>query len=1107
MPPQPPIINDFNLSPEQQAAALTRGRDVAVTAGAGTGKTLTLVARYLSLLDDGLPLRGIVAMTFTRKAAREMRNRIRREIGRYLRSDGLDPSEADRWQVIYNELDAARIGTIHTFCAELLRAHPAEARIDPRFDVLDEIQSTIALQDAVEAALAEAVIRPSVMPLLALVGERDLQTYLTRLLKKRLAVGDVTAAIPPDDILAHWQRALNGLRQEAIDRFLVDPELTAARRALREHTPLDHEDRLGSQVLLAREAFNSLHTETTAGQLRNLTALGGIDLRGGSASCWPAGKEEKKEVGAVLRMLRQKWEEHLQLASGNLNDQDAALANAMPALYELLAVAMDSYDRYKAEQAALDFSDLEARVIELLEQHPAVAAYWQAQIRALLVDEFQDTNARQLRLVHLLCPEPGRLFIVGDAKQSIYRFREADVTVFNDEKARIRRNGGELVDLDTSYRAHEQLLTGMNDLLRPLMGDEEAEQPAWVAPFVPLRPGGHEVTTGLTTPFISLQLALGKRKADALPLAARVLAAELAALTRRSTLHYGDIAILCRASGSFAVYEDALDKAGIPYLTVAGKGFYERPEIRDLLNALQAIADPHDDLALAGLLRAPAAGLSDAALYRLVRRRPKGQTLWAALLAGAGEADPEAERFAAAVALIADLNQQTGRTSVANILAQFLDRTQYRAILRLAGQPRALRNVSKLLSDVHNSGLVSTNRFLEYARALRDSGSREGEARATSGGAVQIMSIHAAKGLEFPVVVLGDASRQSTARSDELVDMDLGLLLPAKGADEQRALIYQLAATQNREQEKAESDRMLYVAITRAQQMVIFNGHLKLNSGSIGSGGWLKQMDEHFALSSEWPDGCDPEGAAVHHADVTVASTTMRMSVYEPNHAPLVSGDEPATGPETVEDVTPPFPLLRSIMEDPVEDKERTPDRVWQIIPTASRPHAPAWLVGNLVHMALSLWRFPDGGFAAWCATRARLYGLDDQRQVNDATRRATTLLRRFQQHALYREMDGAELRRHELPVSVLVNGQPDTRYIDALYQHDGRWTIVDFKTDTIKEPAGVTAVMRREGYDQQIQGYGTAVEQLLGHRARLLLCFLDVSGSVALRDVPSAAA
>ncbi len=564
-----------------------------------------------------------------------------------------------------------------------------------------------------------------------------------------------------------------------------------------------------------------------------------------------------------------------------------------------------------------------------------------------------------------------------------------------------------LVDLDISYRAHEQLLTAMNRILQPVLGEDEPGRPPWIAPFAPLRAGQDTVLQGLTAPFVSFHLSLGNKE-EALPVAAAALAGELARLQRESDLEYKDFAILCRAAGGFQTYENALDAAGIPYVTVSGKGFYERPEVRDLLNALSAVADPHDDLALAGMLRSPACGLADVTLYRLVQARPQGTTLWATLLNSFVPDDPaEAVLLHDAVALIDDLNRQAGRARVADILKQFLDRTHYRAILRQAGQTRALRNVSKLLLDVHTSELVSISRFLEYAQTLRDSGSREGEARSSAGGAVQIMTIHAAKGLEFPVVVLGDAARTSNNRSRTLIDSELGIMLPQKNEEQLKATAYGMAAQRDADRSAAEDARLLYVALTRAQQLLIINGQMKLTStGKLSSDGWLKQLASFIPLLNCDLSPYEEAGSNVHAFDLTLGDTAIRAAFYEPGYVPVAepSADTPADPPGDLDDS---LPLLASLIHtnDMPDDQDSTPSRLWQVTGGAQTT-APSWVVGQIVHEALAQWRFSAEGFDAWVMARAREYGLTRDQQLAHAAHKARDLLQDFRAQPLF-QRDG----------------------------------------------------------------------------------------------------
>ncbi|MGD2105727.1 MAG: UvrD-helicase domain-containing protein, partial [Anaerolineae bacterium] len=846
-----PIVAQLTPNQEQLPAVLSRGCDVVVTAGAGTGKTRTLVARYLSLLADGMPLRRIIAVTFTRKAAREMRNRVRAEVQRYLNQADLSPEQRDRWQAVYAGLDAARIGTIHSLCTEILRAHPAEAGVDPRFAVLEEGEAAQLRREVVTAALAWAADEPDAVGLFALLrGPDNLRSVVGSLLKQRL---DVSAAIETASVdpLAHWQEALEERQAQRLSALLSKRAWSDAVAILRRSTPIDPQDAMAEQRRWALRAIDeatpvrggaaashrdAVHTNSIRlidDRLASLSRLGEISLVGGSYKAWAGGKAEKTAVKDALRTLRRLWRGHADLLSLQINPLDERLAEAMPSLRALLLFSVQQYQGEKRDERALDFDDLESRAVELLENHPEVRARWQHEAEAILVDEFQDTNERQRRLVHLLagdgstqsasstrsaCPTQsdgsaqsrGNLFIVGDAKQSIYGFRGADVTVFRREREHItgragHPGSGQGFALATSYRAHQGLVEALNDLLRPVLGEKDDPHRPWAEPFSPIEPHRATPAPGIEPPYVECHLSVGSKGDGALDRAAQALVARLAQTVEgvsrrpaeqpsnrslpegdsatmppeRRPLTYGDVAILCRASTSFSAYEDALDEAGLPYVTVAGRGFYDRPEVRDLLNALRALSDPTDDAALVGLLRSPAIALSDAAVYQLVRAReassPPGDhvpPLWTVLPHVKADLGPVAEmRVSRAVTLIGRLHTLAGRTGVGDLLKAFLDETHYRAALIRAGQPRAVRNVDKLLDDAQASGLVGVGAFLELVGGLQDSGAREGEARALAGGAVQIMSVHQAKGLEFPIVVLGDATWGSGgSRQDVLVD-------------------------------------------------------------------------------------------------------------------------------------------------------------------------------------------------------------------------------------------------------------------------------------------------------------------------------------------------
>jgi ATP-dependent helicase/nuclease subunit A len=947
--------------------------------------------------------------------------------------------------------------------------------------------------------------------LFSLLGPEALGDLLGQLLAGRLeaqeAFGSPAAGEDSLPGTNPWEERLAA----EFGRFLDDPEAAGALAeldAMRQDGRLARAEAAGDG--LAPQGWDSAWAARRAGDAFGLAAA----VSGLRAHLKPAvgqaGNWRPAEPKAAVRALKERFEVLIGAWAGKGMDPelDRRWAQARPALGRLLARAAEGYRAARADLGALDFDDLEERALRLLAEDEAVRARWQAEVQALLVDEFQDTNRRQRDLIRLLNGDRSRLFIVGDAKQSIYRFRGADVTVFRQEREAIAAQGGAVATLATSYRAHEALVGLLNDMLRPVLGETELPGRAWREPFAPLVAHRTEPWAGMAGPYLELCLALGAKSGGGLQRAARALARRLVALVEGEVegLRYQDIAILCRASTSFAAYEDALDWAGVPYLTTAGRGFFDRPEVRDLLNALACLADPSDDLALAGLLRSPALGLSDADLLALSRRRQAttGQerpSLWRAMQECQGEV------WRRAGALIGRLHRLAGRTQVAALLKAFLDETGYRAALQRAGQGRAARNVDKLLADAQASSLVRVGEFLEYVTALRVDAVREGEARAAGGDAVRLMTAHGAKGLEFPVVVLGDATYQRPDRDALFLDRDLGPLYPLAGEDGSLPCLYQMQRREELDREEAEADRLLYVAATRARDKVIVSGAITLKGdGRPGRlKGWLGRLDGCLELGSARIPG-RPDGDGVIALDLPAGRGRASGILLEEGHSPPPIARPVPAAPEAVA----PGPWAGRLLE-PISagagrldgkashDPEDVQQLVWEVIgPPGTR--APAHVVGYLVHEALAAWRFPDATFERWARARARDYGLVEPEQAADAARRAGRLLARFGEHSLRAEIQGAERRLHEVPYALLDDqGRPEHGTIDLLYRRDGRWTVVDFKSEWLADPPSARQRQMVARHQEQLDRYAAAVERLLGERPRTCLCLLDAAGRVAL--------
>lgn len=598
---------------------------------------------------------------------------------------------------------------------------------------------------------------------------------------------------------------------------------------------------------------------------------------------------------------------------------------------------------------------------------------------------------------------------------------------------------------------------------------------------------------------------MGENAEEGRQSAAHALAGRLRKLNQTEGFAWGDMALLFRSSTAFPVYESALEAAGIPFITIAGHGFYDRPEIRDLLNALAAIADPTDDLALVGFLRSPAFAIPDAEIYRL--RYPGNSAspvklfdslkeqvhtyTGTQLSNGTRNTPTPSNPYLAPFAILQELHSLSGRTSAANILKRFLDLTNYRAILSaVPNGARLVRNVDKLLADAHRSRLVSLTDFLAYVQSLRDVSFRKGEAPAdpASAGAVQLITVHKAKGLEFPLTVIADAAHQTHARAALVTwTSEHGTLLDLR-ADDLHPTAWQLAAHHEAELDDAEDRRLLYVAATRAKEKLLISGHVKQKQNGLSLVGWLSHFPFLNDLTPERPLLSDGISASIYPS--TQAPLPLEEGRGE-GHSSLLLGEGSGVRADLLAPLASPPP--------PTDDKTRAreaepPQRVWRIISTTKRPHAPAWLVGRLVHEAIRRWRFDDlNNFLKPFALEA---GLTDEAEIRAAIHKARQMLERLRAHPLFQGLDAAE-RHHEIPYYL-----PNERGIlDLLYCIQDNWIIMDFKTDEVCSDEEARSAINQNGYDRQIERYARAVNDQLGIQAKTQLVFLNVNGKVKIYD------
>ncbi len=1106
------VLQHFGLTEDQRRAAAERGRDVVVTAGAGSGKTRTLVARYVTLLAEGLPARRVAAITFTDKAANEMRSRVRSALNDQVRA-ARSPEDQQFWRDVEAQLDSARISTIHSLCAEILRAHPAEAGIDPRFNVLDEGLAATLQAQSISDTLAWLVEQPALQPLLSGLGTRSLENLLKFLFERRLEAGAGfgSAADPNAAVL------------QALTASLARPELAQPIAQLRDlqvsGTLLaDAGDKLAPLVLQVLGFWDQAGQSLSAGD-----ALGAAlavfrarrNMRGN------VGKKEGSARGAFEK-LQSAYDQHLNpwLKGKDSKDPEpdpaveALFLQTRPLLQQAFEHLLEVYGAALRQRQALDFNDLEAGAARLLAQ-PTLRRRWQAELDALLVDEFQDTNARQRAIVLALCGEtPGRLFVVGDARQSIYRFREADVTVFNQLKQETEAAGGLVVNLDRTYRAHSALLQVTGDLLAGVMGEQFDPRKPYRVPFEPLRSDHDLPRPGSLAPHLEFVCGLGEDAEAGRAAAARVLARRLHELRAEGqVLRWDEVTLLFRAAAGFPAYEKALEEAGIPFVTVAGQGFYNRPEIRDVLNLLSALADPRNDLAMAGLLRSPAFGLSDAALYRLRRQNDQNMAYWQALhLQDLPLEEPNLSLARRALAVLEELQPLVDRLPVAELLKRLVDRVDYRAILASAeSSGRLWRNLDKLLADAQASGLVNVHAFLDYLETLTEAGAREGEAPSEADGAVRLMTIHKAKGLEFSTVVLADAARKPHTSTEKAYLQPSSGLTYSLDQENGAPLLHRLVGLQEKDQAEAEEKRLLYVALTRAKEKLLVSGHLTEDAkASGGLAELLKKIPADLAAAAASGRPLTAETSGGRPLRLWVLSSA---AAFIPGAAAVPGEASPAL-PAAPGPARPLYLPLEEYLEQETQDEPaEKAARPWRATGSLK---PPGEALGSIVHRALQLWVFPGDPALERLLTAAALEeGLVEPAQRAAALLQAQVLLERFRRHPLWQEIDQAAERYPEAPYTYTwtppemppdpgaqagSRSRMDSGKIDLLYRSGESWRIVDFKTDAI-DAASRRAQLVAE-YTPQLQRYGRALDSLLHKAVTLHLCFLDDQGQVSLQEV-----
>ena len=764
---------------DEQLAAVEADGHVFVSAGAGTGKTSVLVERYVrAVCDLGLDTDSILVITYTRKAAGELRTRIRAALLERGRSD------------LARELGGAWISTIHGFCNRVLKAHPFPVGLDPRFRELEEAGAAVLRGEAFERALERfCADEPT-------EGIRLLATYRAAGLRR---------------MLSGVYETLRSAGRKLVLELGERPSLVEAVATLREAAQclVDDEGATTTQRDNATEALRLAANEPPPERLVDLTAL---RCRGVRAASY-----EEARRGLERAALEE-------LAAG---DRDL--------LQELLELFAAEYAEAKRGESVVDFEDLQLAARDLLRSSPEIRAAIQLRFRLVMVDEFQDTNRLQCELVDLVAhTDETEVFTVGDEFQSIYGFRHADVEVFRERRAR----AANLLTLRSNYRSRPQVLAAVNHLFssefgkdfQPLAASAEFADPVF----------GHPVEL-LVTDKASYR-GSGEHWRDG---EARLIASRVRELVDSGEAEPGEIVVLFAAGTDAERYEEELRAEGLPTYRATGRGYFGQQQVADLLAYLRLLHNRYDDVALASVLAAPYVGVSNDALVLLRRaasRRPLYSALERALPDGLGADDQRLLR--AFRQRYERLVRASTRVRLEPLCEQILTEHDYDlAVLARWDGARRFANLRKLgrlareYEAVRGSDLAG---FVQFVRDQEALGAKELEAVAEEedAGAVRLLTIHGAKGLEFKVVIVADAGRDTGGPRgrDEIVALSDGrfgfrMVDPTSG-ERKPVFDFDDVREVERLEERAERLRLYYVAMTRAIDRLIVSGAIDLDRAS-----------------------------------------------------------------------------------------------------------------------------------------------------------------------------------------------------------------------------------------------------------------------------------
>ena len=1145
--------DDVALADRSDRDAIQNDLDstLVVEAAAGTGKTTALVSRILSVVSSGRgELSKLVAVTFTEKAAGELKLRLRGELEKArteARGKG-DDEVKKRLERGLSQLEEAHVGTIHGFCADLLKQRPLQAGVDPLFEVATEAEKDRLYRRVFDRWLEQKLADPP-------PGVR-------RILRRPQVwdegpVDDLYKAgydlLEVRDFPARWK--IRPFEREAEIDALVERALSIAEKGAKAANDRDRlfldleallafaQDLKGQEKVSGRRDYDALEHRVASLKLGKRKGYG------------PYGEGIARE-----KLIAERDALAVDLASF----QRRARADLSAYLQNELRELVDRYEALKSKRGRLDFLDLLVRARDLLKDDPEVRRELQSSFTHIFVDEFQDTDPLQAEILLLLAaanpdeddwrkitPVPGKLFLVADPKQSIYRFRRADVALYQRVKNQLVRAGARRVHLTVSFRSvpdiQELVNSAMSEAMRPTAENHQAD-------YVELH--AHRATSGAQPAVVALPIprpygdwervvfyAIQRSEPQAVASWIRWLLEESAShgwrMSSRGSeaprpIVPSDVCLLFRRFQSFGravtqPYVEALSALDIPHVLVGGRGFHQREEIEAMRVALAAVERPDDELSVFSTLRGPLFSLGDESLF-LFRSRHGPLHPFRATPA-ALEADAVSIR--AALDVLASLHRDRNRRPIALTVRELLDETRAHAGFALwqAGD-QVLANILRLIQiarTFEESGGLSFRGFVDHLDSLSEESDRSEQPMIEDGvEGVRLMTVHKAKGLEFPVVILCEITSPFSSGASRHVDPDRKLVaMRLAGGSPWELLEHEDSES---ERDRAESLRLLYVAATRARDVLV----VPVVADEPQKSGWVgpllpslypREKAHRFAMVAPGCPRFPGDDTVLERPPSAAVASAIRPGLHKPERGrhevvwwdpslfenPLATkpglrrhtllqaseGDEPGEGGREYEHW---IERRAGILEKGSAPRYRVAT-VTRLVETEKpavagsadvlvaevegrdllRPGGKRF--GALVHEVLA--RAPldatPPDVAALAESLGRILGNPEEERKAGASAVARALA-----HPLLERARSSSVVFRETP---LVYREPTGRLVEGVpdlvfRNEESAWTVVDFKTDLRLDIAG-------EVHRSQVALYRLALEEATGIRAEGWLLYI----------------